>query len=174
MKYAFYRNHNSNCAHSMMKDFDKAQIFLGSFEKKSTKYAGVDDLSDALYILSAILKSEKEHQLKAKVNNLISTNRAFILPQMHRLLDTPGKHTYQEFDYWCRVLQEYFDYGFANDDLLFIEQELLKHREQSRWDSLSEKEKTQELISKIEQLSKVQRAKIAEFIQEALDTKKIK
>ena len=159
---------------SIMKDFEKAHHLLGNFEKKSTKYAGADDLSDALYILSAILKSDDDSQLTKKVTALISKNRTFILPYLHTLLENPSTHTYQEFDYWCRVLQEYFDYGFANDDLLFIEQELLKHRELSRWNSLTEKEKIRELISKIEQLSKGQRAKIAEFIQDALNTKKVK
>ena len=159
---------------SIMKDFEKAQHLLDSFEKKSTKLAGAADLSDAFYILSAMLKSDDHSQLTEKVYTLISKNRNFILPHLHTLLDNPAKHTYQEFDYWCRVLQEYFDYGFANDDLLFIEQELLKHRELSRWNSLTEKEKIRELISKIEQLSKGQRAKIAEFIQDALNTKKVK
>ena len=132
-----------------MKDYDKAHNSLDSFEKKSIKHVGVDDLSDALYILSAILNAEEENQFKRKANNLISTNRTFILSKIHSLLDSPIKHTYQEFDYWCRVLQEYFDYGLVNNDLLLIEQKLLKHREQARWDSLTEKEKTKELISKI-------------------------
>ena len=157
-----------------MNDFDKAHNLLDSFEKKSIKHVGVDSLSDALYILSAILNAEEANQFKRKANNLISTNRTFILSQIHSLLDNPIKHTYQGFDYWCRVLQEYFDYGLVNNDLLLIEQELLKHREQSRWDSLTENQKIKELISKIEQLSKEQREKIVAFVKEALNKKKNK
>ena len=157
-----------------MDDFDKAHNLLDSFEKKSIKHAGVGDLSNALDILSAIVKSEEEHQFKRKAENLISTNRKFILSQTHSLLDNPMKHTYQAFDYWCRALQEYFDYGLVNNDLLLMEQELLKQREQSRWASLNEKEKTHELIAKLEQLSKEQREKIVALVTEELNRKKIR
>ncbi len=156
-----------------MDDLDKAHNLLDSFEKKSAKHVGVDDLSNALYILSAILNPDQENQFKRKANNLISTNRTFILSRIHSLLDNPVTHTYHEFDYWCRILQEYFDYGLVNNELLFIEQELLKHREQSRWDSLTENQKIKELISKIKQLSKEQREKVFAFVEEALNKKKI-
>ena len=137
-----------------MNDFDKAQNLLDSFEKKSLHHLGLDDLSDALEILSTLLDSEEDNQVKRKAKKLVSTNRQSILSQVHPLLDNPIEHTFQEFDYWVRVVQEYLDFGLGDKHLKLIEKKLLYHRENTKLDSLTEKEKTKEMLSEFQQKMK--------------------
>ena len=134
-----------------MNDFDRAENLLDSFEKKSLHQLALDDLSDALEILSALLDSEENIQFKRKAKKLISTNRQFILSQIHPLLDNPIEHTHPEFDYWVRVIQEYLDFGLGDKHLKLIEKKLIYHRKETRYDSLTQQGRYKEMLSEFQQ-----------------------
>jgi hypothetical protein len=134
-----------------MNGFDKAQNLLDSFEKNCVHNEGLDDLSHALEILSALLDSKEEIQVKRKTKKLISSNRQFVLSQIHSLLDNPIEHTYREFDYWGRVIQEYLDFGLGDKHLMLIEKKLLYYRKNTRYDSLTQQGRYKEMLSEFKQ-----------------------
>lgn len=139
----------------MYMEIDKAHILFDKFEKKSKHLNGIINLSEALLIISDVLSTAEDNGLKIKAHNLGSTIKKFIVSNIKKLDLNPTIYTYESYEYWSLVLQEIIDADINNDEeMVSLQKELNKCRDNARWEALSKKQQEQEFISRLKQLPK--------------------
>lgn len=136
----------------MCTEMDKARSLFDDFEKKSRQLNGILSLSEVLYIIFDVLSSTEDDRGKMKAQNLLSTITTFIISRVNKLYP---EAPYGVLDFWHSVLQEIIDIDSENTgELITLENNLYKYRENARMEALSKKQQEKEFISRLKQLPK--------------------
>ena len=148
----------------MYTEINKAHILFDKFDKNTKHLNGIINLSEALLIISDILNTAEDNGLKIKAHNLGSTIKNFIVNKIKKIDLNPSSYTYDFFEYWDSVLQEFIDANIANDEEISnLQKDLNRCKEKSRWESLSEKEQQKEILSVLNSLSKEEIEELRNF-----------
>jgi len=153
----------------MQKEIDKAQELLGSFEKQSAILGGLDDLSDALEIISDVISDGSDETSVKKAKNLLTRYKGFISKSANGLLEEPERFSTDNINYWHDVLQEIINFGFADNDTAF--QSFIKLKEDARRQSLPFIQRITELRNNIDLLPKEEQDRRRQELRELLGYK---
>jgi len=150
----------------MQKEIDKAQVLLGVFEKLSAELGGLDDLSEALEIISDVINDGSDEYSVKKARNLLIRYKGFISKAASGLLEEPKRFSTDNIDYWHDVLQEIINFGFADNDTTF--QSFIKLKEDARRQSLPFIQRITELRNNIDLLPKEEQDRRRQELRELL------
>lgn len=153
----------------MQKEIDKAQELLGAFEKQSAELGGLDDLSEALEIISDVISDGSDEYSVKKAKNLLTRYKGFISKSANGLLEEPERFSTDNINYWHDVLQEIINFGFADDDNTF--QSFIKLKEDARRQSLPFIQRITELRNNINLLPKEEQDRRRQELRELLGYK---
>jgi len=124
-----------------MVELDKANRLFGEFENKCNRFVGLDCLSEALSIIKDVLDSSDNSILKKRGNNFISTFKKFTVSKAKNILLEPKDYTFEQLEYWVRVLDEFISSEFDDSrEIEVLHKELSGHKDKARLNLTGDKD----------------------------------
>lgn len=151
-----------------MNDVSKARSLIEDFERKTSSFAGLDDLANALDELSEVLDTSQDDSLKQVARNVLFTCKKNILSRARQLLTAVDEHKIEELAYWLgavKVLDEGIPYGFKNEEeITSLSKTLSRHKQDAEEETLSNREKALRMENNLKSLTEEDKAELRRLI----------
>ena len=116
-----------------MNDIERAQNLFGEFERKSNSLSGLDELSEALEIVS-----------NGKIDKLVSLFSKVAKGKIYIILQRPEEHKSETLDFWESVADSFISFG--DDEFISMRDELTNLKEKAQWEALPERKQIEKII----------------------------
>jgi hypothetical protein len=111
-------------------ELNRAQSLLRNYEKSISELRGLSYLSEAFGVLSDFMESTESTHLNERARNMFYTYKNSIRKKIKYILSNQGVSSFEELDYWDKVIQEVIDFDLDNDqEIILLQKNIVKHKE---------------------------------------------